>query len=63
MTELNFKGKEFVYNHRLSVSIRPLGMHAYQSIDDPSLDGNLITQGDKLSLHLAPSFLKSFHQS
>jgi len=24
MTELNFKGKEFVYNHHLAVPFRPL---------------------------------------
>lgn len=48
MTELNFKGKEFVYNHHLSVPIRPLGMHADKGIGDPSLDGNLIIQGDNL---------------
>lgn len=48
MTELNFKGKEFVYNHHLSVPIRPLEMHADKGVGDPSLDGNLIIQGDNL---------------
>ncbi|MEC9267468.1 MAG: site-specific DNA-methyltransferase [Pseudomonadota bacterium] len=48
MTELNFKGKEFVYNHHLSVPIRPLEMHPEKGIGDPSLDGNLIIQGDNL---------------
>lgn len=48
MTELNFKGKEFVYNHHLSVPIRPLEMQADKGIGDPSLDGNLIIQGDNL---------------
>jgi len=48
VTELNFKGKEFVYNHHLSVPIRPLEMHADKGIGDPSLDGNLIIQGDNL---------------
>ena len=28
MSELNFKGKEFVYNHHLSVPFRPLVVHA-----------------------------------
>jgi adenine-specific DNA-methyltransferase len=28
MTELNFKGKEFVYNHHLAVPFRPLVPHA-----------------------------------
>ena len=48
MTELNFKGKEFVYNHHLSVPIRPLEMHPDKGIGDPSLDSNLIIQGDNL---------------
>lgn len=48
MTELNFKGKEFVYNHHLSVPIRPLELHPDKGIGDPSLDGNLIIQGDNL---------------
>ncbi len=48
MTELNFKGKEFVYNHHLSVPFRPLVMHADRGIGERSLDGNLIIQGDNL---------------
>ncbi len=48
MTELNFKGKEFVYNHHLSVPFRPLEMHAEKGIGTPRLDGNLIIQGDNL---------------
>ena len=48
MTELNFKGKEFVYNHHLSVPFRPLVMHAEKGIGEPSLDGNLIIHGDNL---------------
>jgi len=48
MAELNFKGKEFVYNHHLSVPIRPLEMHGDKGIGGPSLDGNLIIQGDNL---------------
>ncbi|MDQ1184187.1 site-specific DNA-methyltransferase [Agrobacterium larrymoorei] len=48
MTELNFKGKEFVYNHHLSVPFRPLEMHAEKGIGAPRLDGNLIIQGDNL---------------
>jgi len=39
MTELIFKGKEFVYNHHLAVPIRPLEMHPDKGIGDPSLDG------------------------
>ncbi|MFK0165946.1 site-specific DNA-methyltransferase [Rhizobium sp. NPDC090279] len=48
MTELNFKGKEFVYNHHLSVPFRPLEIHANKGIGEPRLDGNLIIQGDNL---------------
>ena len=48
MTELNFKGKEFVYNHHLSVPFRPLVMHPGKGIGEPSLDGNLIIHGDNL---------------
>jgi adenine-specific DNA-methyltransferase len=46
--ELNFKGKEFVYNHHLTVPFRPLEMHADKGIGDPRLDGNLIVHGDNL---------------
>lgn len=48
MTELNFKGKEFVYNHHLSVPFRPLELHPERGIGEPRLDGNLIIQGDNL---------------
>ena len=48
MTELNFKGKEFVYNHHLSVPFRPLVMHEEKGVGEPSLDGNLIIHGDNL---------------
>ena len=48
MTELTFKGKEFVYNHHLSVPFRPLEIHPEKSLGDPSLDDNLIIQGDNL---------------
>ena len=48
MTELNFKGKEFVYNHHLSVPFRPLEIHPDKGIGEPQLDGNLIIQGDNL---------------
>lgn len=48
MTELVFKGKEFVYNHHLAVPFRPLVMHPEKGIGEPSLDGNLIIQGDNL---------------
>ncbi|MBM2576389.1 site-specific DNA-methyltransferase [Jannaschia sp. Os4] len=48
MTELNFKGKEFVYNHHLSVPFRPLEPQAEKGIGPVDLDGNLIVQGDNL---------------
>ncbi len=48
MTELSFKGKEFVYNHHLSVPFRPLIPHPDKGIGDVALDGNLIVQGDNL---------------
>jgi adenine-specific DNA-methyltransferase len=46
--ELNFKGKEFVYNHHLTVPFRPLEIQAEKGIGEPSLNGNLIIQGDNL---------------
>ncbi|KAB7739988.1 site-specific DNA-methyltransferase [Parvibaculum sedimenti] len=48
MPELIFKGKEFVYNHHLSVPFRPLVPHAKKSIGGTHLDGNLIIHGDNL---------------
>lgn len=48
VTELNFKGKEFVYNHHLAVPFRPLEMHPEKGIGEPSLDGNLVIHGDNL---------------
>lgn len=48
MPELVFKGKEFVYNHHLSVPFRPLVAHANKGIGDASLDDNLIIHGDNL---------------
>ena len=48
MPELTFKGKEFVYNHHLSVPFRPLVPHPKKSIGKPDLGGNLIVHGDNL---------------
>ncbi|UNK78823.1 site-specific DNA-methyltransferase [Sphingopyxis granuli] len=48
MPELNFKGKEFVYNHHLTVPFRPLEIQADKGVGAPSLDGNLIIHGDNL---------------
>lgn len=46
--ELFFKGKEFVYNHHLTVPFRPLVPHVDKSIGSGDLDGNLIIHGDNL---------------
>lgn len=48
MSELQFKGKEFVHNHHLTVPFRPLEIDATKGIGTPSLDGNLIIHGDNL---------------
>ncbi len=48
MTELVFKGKEFVYNHHLSVPFHPLEPQPDNGIGEVALDGNLIIQGDNL---------------
>jgi adenine-specific DNA-methyltransferase len=48
VTELNFKGKEFVYNHHLAVPFRPLVPHPKKGIGPVALDGNLIIHGDNL---------------
>lgn len=46
MPELHFKGKEFVYNHHLTVPYRPLEPQTEKSIGEDS--GNLIIHGDNL---------------
>lgn len=48
MSELVFKGKEFVYNHHLAVPFRPLVPHEDKGIGPVALDGNLIIHGDNL---------------
>jgi len=58
MPELNFKGKEFVYNHHLSVPFRPIQPDASKSIGDGSLDDNLIIHGD--NLHALKSLLPTY---
>lgn len=58
MPELNFKGKEFVYNHHLSIPHRPLVPDAGKSIGEPRLDGNLIIHGD--NLHALKSLLPMY---
>lgn len=49
MPEVVFKGKEYVYNHHLSVPYRPLVAHADKGIGAPDLAGNLVIHGDNLS--------------
>jgi adenine-specific DNA-methyltransferase len=48
VTELVFKGKEFVWNHHLAVPARPLVPQPEKGIGEVRLDGNLIVQGDNL---------------
>lgn len=51
MPTLDFKGKQFVYSHHLSVPFRGLDIMADKSLpgkDGPSLDDNLIIHGDNL---------------
>lgn len=48
MTELNFKGREFVRNHHLAVPFHPLELQADKGIGKPSLSDNLIIHGDNL---------------
>lgn len=56
MPELYFKGKEFVYNHHLTVPYRPLVAQPDKSCgDDPE---NLIIQGD--NLHALKSLLPRY---
>ena len=55
MSEIEFKGKEFVRNHHLSVPYRPLELDAKKSLGKARLDGNLIIHGD--NLHALKSLL------
>lgn len=52
MPTLDFKGKQFVYSHHLSVPFRELKVDAKKSLPEkgkkPSLDDNLIIHGDNL---------------
>ena len=52
MTEINFKGKAHVYAHHLSVPFRSLNIVPKKSLPPkggaPSMDDNLIIQGDNL---------------
>ena len=58
MPELVFKGKEYVYNHHLTVPYRPLIPHADKSVGPADLAGNLIIYGD--NLHALKSLLPRY---
>ena len=48
MPEIVFKGKEYVYNHHLTVPYRPLVADAAKGVGLPNLAGNLVIHGDNL---------------
>mgnify|MGYP001290630388 FL=1 len=48
MPEVHFKGKEFVFNHHLSVPYRPLVPDDAKSVGPADLAGNLLINGDNL---------------
>lgn len=58
MPELVFKGKEYVYNHHLTVPYRPLMADPAKSIGPADLAGNLIIHGD--NLHALKSLLPRY---
>src|SRR6266567_1831293 len=58
MPELVFKGKEYVYNHHLTVPYRPLLPDKKKSIGPADLGGNLIIHGD--NLHALKSLLPRY---
>jgi len=55
MPEIVFKGKEYVYNHHLTVPYRPLLADAGKGIGPADLGGNLVIHGD--NLHALKSLL------
>ena len=58
MPEIVFKGKEYVYNHHLTVPFRPLVTHGEKGIGAPDLAGNLVIHGD--NLHALKSLLPRY---
>jgi adenine-specific DNA-methyltransferase len=58
MPEIVFKGKEYVYNHHLSVPYRPLVADAAKGVGAPDLSGNLVIHGD--NLHALKSLLPRY---
>ena len=52
MPTLDFKGKQFIYGHHLTVPVRTLEINAAKSLtddNDPSLNDNLIIHSDNLN--------------
>ena len=58
MPEIVFKGKEYVYNHHLTVPYRPLVPHGQKGIGPADLAGNLVIHGD--NLHALKSLLPRY---
>lgn len=61
MPTLDFKGKQFIYGHHLTVPIRTLEIDSAKSLtgeERPSLDDNLIIHGD--NLHALKALLPRF---
>ena len=58
MPEIVFKGKEYVYNHHLTVPYRPLVAHAEKGVGPADLAGNLVIHGD--NLHALKSLLPRY---
>lgn len=58
MPEIVFKGKEYVYNHHLTVPYRPLLPHKGKSVGAGDLGDNLIIHGD--NLHALKSLLPRY---
>ena len=48
MPEIVFKGKEYVYNHHLTVPYRPLLADAAKGVGPADLNSNLVIHGDNL---------------
>lgn len=48
MPELHFKGKEFVFNHHLTVPYRPLVADTGKLVGPADMAGNLVIHGDNL---------------
>ena len=48
MANINFRGKEFVFNHHLSIPFHILEPQPGLGVGEPSLEGNLVINGDNL---------------